>query len=131
MDAVVKEKWVAALKSDKYKQGKHRLRSVNDVTGDRLCCLGVLCEVAIESGLDLKFDRDGVESGYLEGDNKFPHMFLLPPSVAEWAGFDGVYWVNPTLNSVLDEEGEPTFLSNLNDIGKPFTDIADLIEKEL
>ena len=40
MDPVLKKKWVAALRSGKYKQGKEVLRD-----GDRYCCLGVLCEV--------------------------------------------------------------------------------------
>lgn len=34
------QKWVDALRSGKYEQGKHRLR-----TGDMFCCLGVACDV--------------------------------------------------------------------------------------
>jgi hypothetical protein len=42
MKQELKEKWIAALRSGKYKQGQGLLRSAND----RYCCLGVLCEVA-------------------------------------------------------------------------------------
>jgi hypothetical protein len=40
MDAELKAKWVAALRSGEYRQGKHMLRD-----GDRYCCLGVLCSI--------------------------------------------------------------------------------------
>ena len=40
MDPVLKKKWVAALRSGKYEQGKEALRN-----GDKYCCLGVLCEI--------------------------------------------------------------------------------------
>lgn len=41
MKKTLKLKWIAALRSGAYKQGKGRLRR-----GDSYCCLGVLCEVA-------------------------------------------------------------------------------------
>lgn len=40
MDAELKKKWVDALRSGEYQQGRHALRS-----GNGYCCLGVLCEV--------------------------------------------------------------------------------------
>ncbi len=36
----LQKRWLAALRSGKYKQGRLRLRS-----GDNFCCLGVLCDV--------------------------------------------------------------------------------------
>lgn len=42
MDKELKAKWVAALRSGKYKQGKGVLRGHSNA----YCCLGVLCEVA-------------------------------------------------------------------------------------
>lgn len=36
-----KDKWIAALRSGKYKQGRGQLRSLNN----NYCCLGVLCDV--------------------------------------------------------------------------------------
>ena len=41
MDAEIKRKWVEALRSGKYKQGRDQLQN-----GDTYCCLGVLCVVA-------------------------------------------------------------------------------------
>jgi hypothetical protein len=40
MNTEIKEKWVVALRSGDYKQGKGRLRQDGNY-----CCLGVLCDV--------------------------------------------------------------------------------------
>lgn len=40
MDAEIKRKWIKALRSGTYKQGRNQLRK-----GDAYCCLGVLCDV--------------------------------------------------------------------------------------
>jgi hypothetical protein len=53
MDIELKNKWLAALRSGDYKQGAHRLRTVNDC----FCCLGVLCDI---------INPDG----WVEGDDK-------------------------------------------------------------
>lgn len=42
MEPALKAKWVAALRSGMYQQGRLRLRSLDD----KYCCMGVLCEVA-------------------------------------------------------------------------------------
>jgi hypothetical protein len=41
MDKILKEKWVAALRSGEYKQCKDQLKD-----GGGYCCLGVLCEIS-------------------------------------------------------------------------------------
>lgn len=38
------DKWIAALRSGKYKQGKHTLCTVEGKTA-KYCCLGVLCHI--------------------------------------------------------------------------------------
>ena len=42
MNAELKAKWVAKLRSGEYEQHKGRLRSKS---GKRHCCLGVLCDI--------------------------------------------------------------------------------------
>lgn len=44
MKADVKEKWLAALRSEQYQQGQYRLKWLR-AGGPEHCCLGVLCEV--------------------------------------------------------------------------------------
>lgn len=40
MDPKLKRRWVRALRSRKYKQGREQLRD-----GNKFCCLGVLCDL--------------------------------------------------------------------------------------
>lgn len=46
----LKDQWVAALRSSKYKQGKDVLKQ-----GDEYCCLGVLGELTGHKGLYMSF----------------------------------------------------------------------------
>lgn len=41
------ERWIAALESGNYEQGRHKLCGLT-VHGPRYCCLGVLCEILPE-----------------------------------------------------------------------------------
>lgn len=42
MDPVWKKKWIEALRSGKYSQGRHTLKNSYDM---EYCCLGVLCDI--------------------------------------------------------------------------------------
>lgn len=44
MDAELKRKWIEALRSGKYEQGRYEFKNKDG----RFCCLGVLCRVADE-----------------------------------------------------------------------------------
>ena len=46
MNKEVKKKWVDALRSGEYAQGRSSLRD-----HDEYCCLGVLCELAVKEGV--------------------------------------------------------------------------------
>lgn len=96
MNAELKAKWVAALRSGDYKQTTGVLR-----LGDAFCCLGVLCEVA---------GVPAVEGGYRFSDG-FVNFCILSGSMAKEVG-----------------QQSASVLVDLNDNGKPFTDIADWIE---
>ena len=106
MNQDVKKLWVDALRSGDYKQGKRWLRD-----NDKFCCLGVLCELAVEMGVCGK-DYDGSVS-------------LLPTSVSKWSG-------------VKDFHGDKVHIGEYsgrltlhNDLGKTFEQIADAIEEQL
>ena len=72
------------------------------VEDGRFCCLGVLCDIS---------ETNKREWGSFAG---------LPHSVKDWAG----------MSSIFGHFGISTCLSELNDSGKTFIDIADVIEKE-
>jgi hypothetical protein len=112
MNPQIKQKWVSALRSGDYKQGQNFLRTDNG-----FCCLGVLCDLYIkENNVEWELVNNG---NYYEFQYK---VAALPLSVIEWSGVEGY---NPLVN---DEIGT---LSELNDSGSTFEQIADVIEDQL
>jgi hypothetical protein len=118
MDPEVKHRWVEALRSGRYEQGTGALNKEG-----KLCCLGVLCEVALEDGLPMEVGqhKDGVGHLVVEYDEV---SSVLPDLVQEYAGLSDD---NP---SVLIG-GSTISLAELNDDGTSFNVIADVIEEQL
>jgi len=113
MNQEIKRRWIEALRSDKYKQGKASLRGLDDT----FCCLGVLT--------DLYVQEHGKK--WIERSNAFLTFFIfdgeggvLPGSVIKWAGLN---CENPVIGDFN--------LATHNDEGKSFTEIADLINQHL
>lgn len=106
MNAELKAKWVAALRSGNYKQGVGTLRS----DSGKFCCLGVLCDVADPTKWKLRANMiDQTYDGYSVG--------ILESELREEFGLS------------MSQAGH---LMTLNDSGnQSFTKIADYIEKEL
>ena len=121
MKPEIKEMWVNALPN--YKQGKKCLRDQDD----EFCCLGVLCDIYVQTG-NTEWDvyrPVNQEYGYvILGNTAF-----LPDEVVEWAGLDSE---NPSFinseHSEADNEGK-VFLSALNDRGYTFEEIKQVIAK--
>jgi hypothetical protein len=101
----IKAKWISALRSGEYEQGKQALK-----LDHTFCCLGVLCDIhSKETGTEWK-------DGYYNESRSF-----LPRAVIYWAELEE----NPNIyyNTMS--------LSSLNDSGSTFLQIADLIEAQL
>lgn len=129
--------WVDALRSGKYKQGQFRL-----CVDDKYCCLGVMCEVAIDGGVNITKENT-VDAGLgCEVTTYNGKAALLPPDVFRWFG---LYDSSPEvtvkpghgikeLNGSFDEyeaNGWDYPLTDLNDdLCATFEQIADLIEAE-
>lgn len=134
MKPEVAKKWVSALRSGKYTQGKKALKykTKNNVT--RHCCLGVLCELynqdkkkKQQKPLSVKL-APAHAAGELGGDNK-PYSFagqatVLPDSVRKWAGMADA--IGEIANEDSDHDGST--LAELNDDGMSFKKIAEIIE---
>ena len=101
-------KWVAALRSGRYKQGQGWLNE-----GGRYCCLGVGCEVYIAAGNALvKTERVlNVSSKTVSYDDC---AGIPPDEVSSWLG------ISP---------GETEDLAFWNDSGESFNQIADRVEQ--
>ena len=102
-----KRKWVAALRSGEFKQGRSWLRSQVDGE-DRFCCLGVACEV-----FGMRY-RSGC---YGASD------VALPRKLQRRLGL--------SYDPQVMVDGSRIGLATLNDTGWSFAKIADLIEEQL
>lgn len=140
MKKEVAKKWVKALRSGKYKQGKGYLKKFNSKNKPRHCCLGVLCELyndtmkknhkkTLETRSITKYDS-------LDGDQEVFTFdgfdTLLPIEVRRWAGIKNdmgtfTYTEKDTYGTFKITES----LADLNDTGKKFSTIADIIEKNI
>ena len=141
MNKRIKNKWLKALRSGKYKQGKSILFSDN-----KYCCLGVLCELAVQDGI--------IKKSFMYYNTYFDKaVMLLPPKVVKWAGFDKENvsiestprwsaFYRPRrrheYNIVIREKTKlkrnitsMIELPDLNDSGNTFKQIAKVIEKYL
>lgn len=143
MKETIKNRWVKALKSGKYKQVKGTLKGVRPDGEVGYCCLGVLCDLYIKDrkknkkGLGCEFiDLDPVNISYrnctplweVDGEDG-----LLPYVVAEWAGFNTI---SDNWNTGGYDPDVDTDLSVLNDgaesckiKARNFSQIASVIEK--
>lgn len=132
MKPEIKAEWLRRLRSGEYTQGKRRLRVTTAKGEERYCCLGILCEMAVEQGVikseplagDKYSDYKGTTHAY--GDSQMSHATtVLPPEVIMWAGFphDGrPLPVSPWIN--------PWGVAIKNDDGMSFSEIADFIEAQ-
>jgi hypothetical protein len=94
MNPAIKARWVAALRSGDYVQGRELLHALGgpDGTEPRFCCLGVLCDLAYRDGVVARevVGSAGNHATYAYHDKDDPdedlESSLLPRSVARWAG---------------------------------------------
>lgn len=117
MKKEIADLWVAALRSGEYTQGQHRLETI-DADGSRFCCLGVLCQLAIANGVEVI--REVELNADLDERASYNGVYAVPDeTVIEWAGMK-------TRNPSFDGANN---LVDLNDSGKTFEEIADVIEQ--
>ena len=112
----VKEKWLAALRSGEYKQGRNALRRNNN-----FCCLGVLCDIYSEEK-NVPWEKLGDHDRILDCKS------ILPDKIKSWAELPGQ---NPSVEHTDLHSGKDNkTLAGLNDIYHcDFNQIADIIEK--
>lgn len=119
MNPQVRAMWTAALRSGEYTQGVGGLRN----NADEFCCLGVLCDLAVKNGAYVTVTADDEMNGFTYGGE----IGFLPSLVREWAGLSER---DPVLVPAEDnpEHDGDLHAAQLNDEGKTFAEIADLID---
>lgn len=106
MISSIKRDWCKALRNNSYRQGKGKLRK-----GDQFCCLGVLCDIIdktkwkIINNINKLYNYEGADN------NEF-----LTHSLRKRVGLS-FFQMN--------------MLMRLNDSGKSFEYIANVIEKQI
>ena len=138
MKQEVAQKWIKALRSEKYKQGRRALK-YRDKGVVRHCCLGVLCELYQQE----KKNKQQKPLKTTEVSPQNACLFLelspsgravqfandlaeLPPSVAKWAG---LHTYSGEFYGPVKGFRRIRSLAGLNDDGATFKQIADVIEK--
>ena len=123
MNPEAKELWLTALRSGKYQQGTGALNK-----NGKFCCLGVLCDISVEMlQLEVSAGASRPCSCGAEHDVKTSYdgeTAHLPAEVTEWSGVD-------TIGSIPYKYGSYTYanLAEMNDEGKTFEEIAQIIEE--
>jgi hypothetical protein len=102
MNVELKAKWVEALRSGSYKQGKGRLRT----TDNTFCCLGVLCDIIDATKWKLNNDY------YY--DERWDSA-VVPSELRQRIKLDHKVQSQAML---------------MNDCGRSFAEIADMIERD-
>lgn len=101
-----KKKWISALRSGKFKQGKTKLKYKDEKGVTRHCCLGVACEI---QGAKINMEHGG---GFISSNRGVTGVLKVPIIIRG--------------NLALADE-----LSWMNDNGKTFKGIATWIDKNL
>jgi hypothetical protein len=123
MKKEIAEKWVEALRSGKFNQGRNYLKRT---TGEEAthCCLGVLCELHNE------LNEETIEESSMwlgeTGDKDSVHAFdgatgALSERVQKWSG----------IKSAIGSVGEDCLTTMNDDAENSFIEIADFIEKNI
>lgn len=146
MNPKVKKKWVEALRSEKYKQGRVYLKYYDKKAHrTKHCCLGVLCDISKKSKWE---SRKSFKCKFYENTFDF-----LPYSVSKYASLKSKYKYCSNLVGIRLEISDPIFekidiaeigiimdgerkhvdtnLATLNDKDVSFKDIARIIEEYL
>lgn len=108
------QKWVEALESGEYEQGRGAL----ELDG-KLCCLGVACRVAHKAGLPLDVNVDH-ESGLTSFCGQ---TTVLPLAVCEWLG------IGSATGAMGSSSTEASLIAANDGGGLTFPEIARLIRE--
>lgn len=106
--------WVYDLRHGNHKQTQGALHRKAE---DAYCCLGRVACLAKEAGVPVTIGKDKEEEDLITYDGK---TLLLSEQIMEWVGLG-------TCNG--NGAGESNSLAGMNDKGKTFAELADIIEE--
>jgi hypothetical protein len=130
------KKWVAALRSAHFKQGRNGL-----CIDDKYCCLGVAYRVYAEENEQVPFTELQINRVELTGKSYLYSNFRqcteetstsLLPSVRDWLGLSTCWgcYNNPDLVKDENEDYNWSLIRDNDRVDSSFNQIADIIESE-
>ena len=128
-------KWIEALRSGKYQQGKCFLHQKNSKGEEYFCCLGVACNISNLATQevhppDAESESNVTVISYTSSNDK--HIETLPESIRLLFGLrtaNGSFEQDERTREIFDDCGiEYTSLSRINDLGATLEQIAKIIE---
>lgn len=134
MNPEVKTRWLTALTSGEYAQGRDLLAREVAPGVFRYCCLGVLCELAYADGViarTLDFERYYYHDAGVDRMTNSAEMYTtqLPPTVVRWAGLSSGDPVVDDTNLATHNDGSTT--PGAEHPRRSFQEIAELIGRHL
>lgn len=132
MNPQVKEMWVNALMSEDYEQTQGKLR-----TSTGFCCLGVLTDLYVKK-INAEWFLQSSDPENVSPEDYYTFEMtddFLPLSVKQWAGLDStcpevMVENDDYCEEFCDDEYVLKELSELNDNGESFVQIAKLIQDQ-
>lgn len=132
MNPGIKKRWLEALRSGEYKQGRSFLRA-KDKNGDlRHCCLGVLTDLFVNDHVGTRWYEEDKDQFTRRVSYEFDGAEDYPSErVWRWAG------LSESSPIVILKKKDPfgyiqkSDLASLNDDRKTFSTIAKYIEEQL
>lgn len=122
LPADIKAKWLEALRSGRYQQGRAILRSPDN----NFCCLGVLCDIIDPE----KWDKTQLNGAIHPGLADVWGVGYCYPDIQLMYNINSD--VSETLNSLDDgRKSVMGIVSSMNDMGRSFAEIATWIEENL
>lgn len=141
MDPALKARWIEALLSGDYKQGKGVLRN----NRDEYCCLGVLCDIMsdeVDGQWTGQHSPGDTEKKFVVGEgDEFQYVTAgLPKVITEATGIEPLGYFPESgehdgrgdalfRKVTTSDGGEYQSLSSMNDEGETFEEIARVIEE--
>lgn len=123
------QEWIAALRSGKYDQITGRLKLEHSDGSCSYCCLGVAAELACAKHpqLTTEFRKLPETDGwalYSEDAAGCVWEFNLTYEISQLFNLGGTFGIAVEIEGTNEDQ----VLSQLNDIGVPFSQIADILE---
>lgn len=138
MNAEVRRRWLAALRSGEFRQGRGALHQVDGAGVATFCCLGVLCHLAHADGVVTRTDRrglvrygDALEAGALPVEVRrwagllSPDPLVVDPTAPDEAAECLSAWNDGVIEDDDDDDDSTLVLLRR----RSFAEIADIIER--